>query len=199
MSDLARDDGASEPRGPAFFIRNKKCFVMFLDDHHGDGRLAIWCAAPDGVQAEMVDIDPERFFRPPYVGHLGWLGVQVPGIEDSELSAICQEALLPSRRRACSRWRSEPGVTVPRQADPSGRPLMVTPALASSADISGTRSGATAAVRPSKQSSRNPRGPRPMRWYAVVGGDAADIELIDSARPQPGCQRLAIGRDAFEG
>ena len=78
--------------GPAFFIRNKKCFVMFLDDHHSDGRLAIWCAAPDGVQADLVETDPERFFRPPYVGHLGWLGVQLPEIEDAELRAICREA-----------------------------------------------------------------------------------------------------------
>ena len=78
--------------GPAFFIRDKKCFVMLLNDHHDDGRLAIWCAAPDGVQADMVDTDPERFFRPPYVGHLGWLGVLLPGIDDLELTAICREA-----------------------------------------------------------------------------------------------------------
>ena len=78
--------------GPAFFIRGKKCFVMFLNDHHDDGRLAIWCAAPDGVQADMVDSDPERFFPPPYVGHLGWLGVLLPGIDDIELGAICREA-----------------------------------------------------------------------------------------------------------
>ena len=78
--------------GPAFFIRGKKCFVMFLNDHHDDGRLAIWCAAPDGVQADMVDSDPERFFPPPYVGHLGWLGVLLPGIDDIELAAICHQA-----------------------------------------------------------------------------------------------------------
>jgi hypothetical protein len=78
--------------GPAYFIRGKKCFVMFLNDHHDDGRLAIWCAAPEGVQADMVDTDPERFFRPPYVGHLGWLGVLLPGIDDIELAGICQEA-----------------------------------------------------------------------------------------------------------
>jgi hypothetical protein len=78
--------------GPAFFIRGKKCFVMFLDNHHDDGRLAIWCAAPDGVQVEMVDTEPERYFRPPYVGHLGWLGVQLPGIDQAELGAICREA-----------------------------------------------------------------------------------------------------------
>jgi hypothetical protein len=90
--------------GPAFFIRkslaggrppsarNTVCFVMFLDDHHDDGRLAIWCAAPDGVQAEMTEIDPERFFRPPYVGHLGWLGVMLAEVSEAELAAICREA-----------------------------------------------------------------------------------------------------------
>jgi hypothetical protein len=78
--------------GPAFFIRGKKCFVMFLHDHHADGRLAIWCAAPDGVQAEMVESDPERFFRPPYVGHRGWLGVQLQQVDQGELDNICLEA-----------------------------------------------------------------------------------------------------------
>ena len=78
--------------GPAFFIRDKKCFVMFLDDHHEDGRLAVWCAAPDGVQAEMVETEPDRFFRPPYVGHRGWLGVQLLTVADEELTAIVTEA-----------------------------------------------------------------------------------------------------------
>ena len=93
--------------GRAFFIRrslagvqggrppsakNTACFVMFLDDHHDDGRLAIWCAAPDGVQAEMTETEPERFFRPPYVGHRGWLGVMLVEVSDTELTAICREA-----------------------------------------------------------------------------------------------------------
>jgi hypothetical protein len=95
--------------GPAFFIRNKKCFVMFLNNHHDDGRLAIWCAAPDGVQTEMVETEPERFFRPPYVGHIGWLGVQLPGIDDGELSAICQEAFATvAPPSVLKMWRSQP-------------------------------------------------------------------------------------------
>ena len=56
---------------PTFFIRDKKTLVTLLDDHHGDGRLAIWCAAPDGVQQHLVETEPDRFFRPPYVGHRG--------------------------------------------------------------------------------------------------------------------------------
>jgi hypothetical protein len=78
--------------GPGFFIRDKKLFVMFLDDHHQDGRLAIWCAAPDGVQQEMIDTEPERFFRPPYVGHRGWLGVHLRTVEQGELDAIALDA-----------------------------------------------------------------------------------------------------------
>lgn len=78
--------------GPCFFIREKKCFVMFLDDHHCDGRLAIWCAAPEGAQAEMLETEPDRFFRPPYVGHRGWLGVHLRTVTDEELTAIVAEA-----------------------------------------------------------------------------------------------------------
>ncbi len=88
--------------GPAFFIADKRCFVMFLDDHHQDGRLAIWCAAPDGVQQEMVEIEPTRFFRPPYVGHRGWLGVQLLEVTQPELDAVVLDAyrqVAPKRLR----------------------------------------------------------------------------------------------------
>lgn len=59
---------------PTWFVRGKKTFVRFADHHHDD-RLAFWCAAPPGVQEELVETEPDRFFRPPYVGHRGWLGV----------------------------------------------------------------------------------------------------------------------------
>jgi hypothetical protein len=78
---------------PTFFVRDKKTFVMYLDDHHGDGRLALWCAAPPGLQAELVEQEPERFFRPPYVGHRGWIGVRLDRDPDwDEIAAICEDA-----------------------------------------------------------------------------------------------------------
>ena len=76
---------------PTFFV--KKSFVMFLDNHHDDQRLAIWCAAPPGVQSELVDEDPERFFVPPYVGGRGWLGVRLDVHPDwAELTEIVTDA-----------------------------------------------------------------------------------------------------------
>ena len=78
---------------PTFFVRDKKAFLMVLTDHHGDGRFAIWCAAPDGVQRMLVDADPERFFVPPYVGHRGWLGVRLDRALDwEELAGIAEDA-----------------------------------------------------------------------------------------------------------
>jgi hypothetical protein len=77
---------------PTFFAGGKKTFVMFLDDHHGDGRLAIWCAAPPGVQAALVDEEPERFFVPPYVGPRGWVGVRLDRDADwDEVAGIVED------------------------------------------------------------------------------------------------------------
>lgn len=78
---------------PSFFVREKKTMVMFLDDHHGDGRLALWCAAPEGAQATMVEAEPDRFFVPPYVGHRGWLGLRLDRELDwDEVAGVAEDA-----------------------------------------------------------------------------------------------------------
>lgn len=78
---------------PTFFVRGKKSFVMFHDDHHGDGILGIWCAAEAGVQEELVRTEPERFYRPAYVGHRGWIGVRLDvDVDWAEVARICEDA-----------------------------------------------------------------------------------------------------------
>ena len=87
---------------PTFFVKRSGpraarlttvAFVMFHDDHHGDGRLAVWCAAAPGAQEELVAEDPEIFFRPPYVGHRGWVGVNLDrGLEPEVLREILTDA-----------------------------------------------------------------------------------------------------------
>jgi hypothetical protein len=78
---------------PTFFVRDKRAFLMVLTNHHGDGRFAIWCAAPPGMQTMLVEADPERFFVPPYVGHRGWLGLRLDrGLDWDELAGIAEDA-----------------------------------------------------------------------------------------------------------
>ena len=78
---------------PTFFVREKRAFLMVLTSHHGDGRFAIWCAAAPGMQQMLVEADAERFFRPPYVGHRGWLGLRLDrGLDWDELAGIVEDA-----------------------------------------------------------------------------------------------------------
>jgi hypothetical protein len=59
------------------FLVRKKILAYYLVDHHGDGRIALWCKAAPGEQGRLVDEDPRRFFVPPYLGHRGWVGVRL--------------------------------------------------------------------------------------------------------------------------
>ena len=97
---------------PAFFV--KKQFVMLWPDgHHEDRFPHLWCAAPAGAQEALVGAEPGRFFRPPYVGGRGWLGVRLDGDVDwDEVAAICEDAyrvVAPARLVAllADDWRED--------------------------------------------------------------------------------------------
>ena len=79
---------------PTWFVRDQKTFVMLWEHgHHRDEFPHLWCAAPAGAQQELIAVAPDRFFRPPYVGHRGWLGVRLDGELDwDELAELCQDA-----------------------------------------------------------------------------------------------------------
>ena len=67
-----------EPWYDHFNLRVRgKTFAWQSNDHHGDGRVALHIKAPPGVQETLVDLDPDRFFVPPYVGPYGWVGVRL--------------------------------------------------------------------------------------------------------------------------
>jgi len=76
---------------PTWFVKGKT-FAMFANRHHDD-RVAFWCAAPPGAQEAFISSEPDRFFRPPYVGPRGWLGVylDVP-VDWDEVAVIVEDA-----------------------------------------------------------------------------------------------------------
>jgi hypothetical protein len=76
---------------PTFFV-NKKVFVMFSNNHHGDGRVAVMIPAGTGQQELMIADAPDVFYRPPYVGVRGWVGVELSMIGDEQLTSLIREA-----------------------------------------------------------------------------------------------------------
>jgi len=76
---------------PTFFV-HKRVFAMCSINHHNDGHISVVIPAAIGVQAALIGQSPEKFYRPPYVGHAGWVGIELPRVSDRELGAHIREA-----------------------------------------------------------------------------------------------------------
>ena len=80
---------------PTWFAGKGKVFAMLDNHHHGAKHLAVWLPMPPGVQESLMEVDPERCFKPPYVGPAGWVGVVLDERTDWELvSKLLREAFL---------------------------------------------------------------------------------------------------------
>ena len=76
---------------PTFFVR-KKVFAMCSINHHNDGHIAVTVPAAIGIQEALIKASPKKFYRPPYVGVRGWVGIELPRVTDKELKAHLGEA-----------------------------------------------------------------------------------------------------------
>jgi hypothetical protein len=76
---------------PTFFVRGKT-FVTYSNNHHGDGHLAIVVAAPPGAQPALVAADASRYYVPPFVGHRGWVGMDLPGADWDAVGELIEDA-----------------------------------------------------------------------------------------------------------
>jgi len=84
---------------PTFFVKDK-VFVMFADNHHNDGHIAVWLPVPSGFQNTLIESAPEIFFKPPYVGVRGWVGIELDHINDQDLTyhiQVAWEMIAPKR------------------------------------------------------------------------------------------------------
>src|SRR3989442_15633698 len=93
---------------PTFFVR-KKVFAMFANNHHNDGHIAVWIPVPPGLQPLLIKNSPETFFKPPYVGVRGSVGIELEQISDEELAAHIREAwqmVVPKRLKTASGYPS---------------------------------------------------------------------------------------------
>jgi uncharacterized protein YdhG (YjbR/CyaY superfamily) len=78
---------------PAFFVeKDKGVFAMFADHHHDDGRLALWVPVANGLQPFLIEDAPRTYFKPPYMGTSGWVGIMLDVIRDEALRIHIREA-----------------------------------------------------------------------------------------------------------
>ena len=78
---------------PSFFVeKDKGVFASFVDNHHEDGRLAVWLPVREGLQPLMIDDAPGTYFKPPYVGASGWVGILLDQIRDDALQIHLRQA-----------------------------------------------------------------------------------------------------------
>ena len=80
--------------GEPTFFTPKRVFAMFANNHHDDGHIAVWLPAGPGVQDAVIEEEPAIFFRPPYVGPAGWIGVEMRKIDDDRLGSLIREAFI---------------------------------------------------------------------------------------------------------
>jgi hypothetical protein len=76
---------------PTFFV-GKRVFAMCSTNHHNDGHYAVVIPAAIGIQAALIQANAKKFYRPPYVGGAGWVGIELLRVKDKELALHIQEA-----------------------------------------------------------------------------------------------------------
>ena len=76
---------------PTFFV-SKKVFAMCSLNHHNDGHIAVVIPAAIGIQTMLIEASPKKFYKPPYVGGSGWVGIELPRVSDKELAFHLREA-----------------------------------------------------------------------------------------------------------
>ena len=92
---------------PTFFVeKDKGVFAMFADNHHQDGHLALWVPVKDGLQPLLIEDAPKTYYKPPYVGSSGWVGIELDQIRDDALLEHLREAWQIVRGKQKRRQRS---------------------------------------------------------------------------------------------
>lgn len=86
-------DATEKPsHGEPTFFAHKRVFAMYPNNHHNDGHIAVLIPAAPGHQAVLIETSPETYFRPPYVGVKGWVGIDLDQIDDEDLACHIREA-----------------------------------------------------------------------------------------------------------
>jgi predicted DNA-binding protein (MmcQ/YjbR family) len=91
--DLPEAKRETSGRHATFRVRGRT-FVYYLDDHHGDGIVGLTGKAAPGVAEQLIDDEPDRYYRPAYLGHRGWVGLRLDtgAVDWDEVAGVVVES-----------------------------------------------------------------------------------------------------------
>jgi hypothetical protein len=143
-----------------------RVFAQLADHHHGNPHLAVWLAAPEGAQQALIEAEPARFFRPAYVGHLGWVAAILDEAADwAMVEAVVRQAhgvsarKLPQRKAAAILAAVEATPAAPaKKAAAKKAPAKKAPAAAKAAPRSSPAKKPSRATPAKKPPARRSRG-----------------------------------------
>ena len=100
---------------PTFRVKNK-LFAMYAEqgNNHTEGRASVWIKAGKENQALMLRAQPHKYFKPPYVGPSGWVGVFLDKSPDwDEVAALLRDGwkLTAPKRLVAKREAAAPEPT----------------------------------------------------------------------------------------
>jgi predicted DNA-binding protein (MmcQ/YjbR family) len=189
---------------PTWRVRDR-LFAMFDDHHHGAAHVAVWLATEREAQEALIEAEPARFFRPPYLGPAGWIGAVLTGDCNWDMvTAVIEQAYHriaakgPARRRAAAaapkarpaapaarRARTAPGKGSPSKASGKGSPSKASPSKASG-------KGSPSKASPSKASGKgSPSKGSPSKASGKGSPSKASPAVAKPARKTPARSRAA--------
>lgn len=173
---------------PTWFAGKGKVFAMFDDHHHGAEHVAVWLPMPRGAQEALVESDPARFFRPPYVGPAGWVGVVLDVDPDwAAVTTLVRDAFLHVAT-AKLRAQLDPPEAAPAKGSRPASAQRSTKSPAKASAKGSTKAPAKGTVKdPAKASVKGSVAPR---WIALLRG----INVGKHRRVA-----MSAVREAFEG
>lgn len=89
---------------PTFFV-DEKAFTIFANNHHHDGHIAVWLPAEPGARQSLIRSSTVKYFKPPYLGVRGWIGIELSKVDDAELALRIRNAwhlIAPNRRQTAA-------------------------------------------------------------------------------------------------
>jgi hypothetical protein len=113
---LAMPETSEKPsHGEPTFFAGQRVFAMCSNNHHNDGHVAVCVPAEPGVQAALIRANPACYYKPPYVGPAGWVGIELSQISDDELAGHLSDAwkLIIEKQR-----KKKPSSTRTRRTSP---------------------------------------------------------------------------------